>query len=296
MINLSDLKFVPLTAEAVYRYLWSPASFNASASCASSYAAAASMPRSPATGLRGPIGAWPLPREGASGCSAADFGRVTPSQAADALIAEFSARHYGSAAAPTAAALYGRYFNISYMAVAVPGAATKADHYLGGALRKLVGAFNNGGSQLRSAAEECDGVAKGNLEFVRSLYLDGVVPFVASLQPGTAQRRFAAAHLGAQAAIHYFHLAAFRAAADAAFAVLAGNGAAGLSNATAALGAMDALLGALREAEGSGPWHGSYAADGWTWVWGSRQSLAYLVAKMGGKKVASPPENPYPDY
>ena len=36
MINLSDLKFVPLTAEAVFRYEWSPAAFNASARCLAS--------------------------------------------------------------------------------------------------------------------------------------------------------------------------------------------------------------------------------------------------------------------
>ncbi len=299
MINLSDLKFVPLTGEAVFRYLWAPEAFNASARCAAATRAAAGGDGGSGGGgggARGPIGAWPLPRAGAAGCTAADFGRVTPDAAAAAFLAEFSERHYGPAAGPAAADLYARYFNISYMAVAVPGSATKADHYLGSRLGKLATAFLRGDSSLEADAKECKAVADGNLDYVDALYNGGVAPFVASLPQGTPQRRFAEAHIGAQAAIHYYHLAAFRAAAAGAFAHMAKDGDAALRNATAALAAMDELLGALRVAEGTGPWHGSYAADGWTWVWGSRQVLSALVAKLAGKTLATAPANPYPDY
>ena len=296
MINLSDLKFVPLTGEAVFRYLWSPESFNASARCVAATRAAAGGGARDGAGQRGPIGAWPLPRAGVAGCTAADFGRVTPDAAAAAFLAEFSERHYGPAAGPAAADLYARYFNISYMALAVAGTATKADHYLGSRLGKLATAFLQEDPSLRDAAAECKGVADGNLDYVGALYLGGVVPFVASLPAGTPQRRFAESHIGAQAAIHYYHLAAFRAAAAGAFAHIAKDSGAALANATAALGAMDALLAALRVAEGTGAWHGSYAADGWTWVWGSRQILNALVAKLAGKSLATAPANPYPDY
>ena len=118
MINLSDLKYVPLTAEAVFRYLWSPAAFNASARCTAASLAAPLRARDSATGRRGHLGVWPAPAPGARGCTAGDFGAVTPAQAQDAFIAEFAERHFGKAVGQPAAAAYGRYFNISYMAVA----------------------------------------------------------------------------------------------------------------------------------------------------------------------------------
>jgi len=152
MINLSDLKYVPLTAEAVYRYLWSPASFNSSASCFR-----ASPGRDSRTGVRGHIGAWPMPSHQCS----AGVG-VTPEQAQDAFFLEFSQRHYGADAGKLAAGLYKQYFNISYMADALPGQATKADHYLGGQLRSLLAAFRDL-KKLPSLANTCAGVARDNL-------------------------------------------------------------------------------------------------------------------------------------
>jgi hypothetical protein len=57
------------------------------------------------------------------------------------------------------------------------------------------------------------------------------------------------------------------------------------------------MRAALRAGEGSGAWAGSYAADGWTWVWGSRAVLARLAGALAGRTALPPlPENPYPDY
>ena len=297
MINLSDLRFVPLTAEAVYRYMYDPESFNASAACRRASIAGGAPPAGrDAAGRRGHVGAWPVARPGLHGCSDADFGRVTPAQAQDAFILEFATRHFGAAAGAQAADLYGRYFNISYMASAVPGTATKADHYLGSRLRSLVSAFAAGGSALRSAADECAGVAAANLAFVTQLYEGGVVPLAAALPAHSPASRFFNGHLLAQSGIHFFHLEAFQAAAAAAYAHLGGDNAAAAANVTIALAAMDGLLAVLREAEGHGAWHGSYAADGWTWCWGSRQALASLLASLTGRVLPSLPDTPYPDY
>ena len=295
MINLSDLKFVPLTAEAVYRYMWSPASFNASSACKRAFGVGEPVVRD-AAGRRGHIGAWPLPRPGERGCSAADFGGVTPAEAQDAFILEFATRHYGAAAGATAAGLYGRYFNITYMATAVPGQATKADHYLGGQLRSLVSAFAAGGGALKSAADECASVAAANLPFVEDLFVNGVAPLAASLPQHTPASRFFNAHLYAQAGIHHSHLRAFAATAAAAYASLDGDSAAAAANLTVALQAMDDLLAVLRQSEGHGAWHGSTAADGWTWCWGSRQYLSFLLARLQGRVLPALPDNPYPDY
>jgi hypothetical protein len=292
MINLSDLRFVPLTAEAVYRYMYDPESFNASAACRRASIAGGAPPAGrDAAGRRGHVGAWPVARPGLHGCSAADFGRVTPAQAQDAFILEFATRHFGAAAGAQAADLYGRYFNISYMASAVPGQATKADHYLGGQLRGLVGAVTDGN---RVFAQDCADFAAANLPFVSSIFAQ-VKALAPQMAPG-APARFFTAHLFAQVAIHYGHLMAFQSGAAAAFAHYAGDSAGALGNATLALAAMDDLMAALREAEGDGRWHGSYAADGWTWCWGSRQALAWLVATLQKKVIATVPQLPYPDY
>ena len=303
MINLSDLKFVPLTAEAVYRYLWSPASFNASASCAdASVAGGVPLPRDVRTGRRGHTGAWPMPRPGHKGCTVQDFGGVTPAQAQEAFILEFSNRHYGAAAGTAAALLYQEYFNISYMANAVPGQATQGDHWLGGQMRSLTGAFegaiakgDNKSATLRSVAEKLAGVAAANLPFVTHLYVDGVVPLAATV-PAGGPSRFYAAHLAVQSAIHFGHLSAFKATAEAALAWLSGDTAGAAAGVNTALAAFDSLLAVLRAAEGPGAWHGSYAADGWTWCWGSRVSIAHLQASLAGKVIAAVPSNPYPDY
>ena len=299
MINLSDLKFVPLTAEAVYRYLWSPQSFNASASCLAATLGGHLPQQRDAAGRRGHLNAWPMPRPGVAGCKASDFGAVTPTQAQDAFYLEFSQRHYGASAGAAAAQLYGRYFNISYMANAVTGQATLADHYLGSQLRTLLSHVTPSGKDkgLPAAAAECASVAAANLPFVADLYLNGVVPLAATLPAGSPALRFYQAHLAAQAALHYYHLVAFQASAAGAYALM-GNGtlANAVGNFSAALAAMDDLRAVFRVAEGTGVWHGSYAADGWTWVWGSRQTLAYIVAQLQGRVIAAAPSNPYPDY
>ena len=299
MINLSDLKFVPLTAEAVFRYMWSPSSFNSSSSCSARSAAVPGAPaggsRDPATGRRSHVGAWPIARPGHRSCTEADFGGVTPQEAQDKFILEFSSRHYGAAGA-AAAQVYGSYFNISYMASAVPGAATKADHYLGGQLRSLVGAFSAGGAKLKSAADECAAVAAGNLPFVSAVWAGAQALGSGGALPAGAATRFYEAHMLAQTGIHFAHVSAFQSTAAAAYAHLAGDNVAAAANVSLALGAMDGLLATLRVAEGVGAWHGSYAADGWTWCWGSRQSLASLLATLTGKVLPPVRSNPYPDY
>jgi hypothetical protein len=264
MINLSDLKYVPLTAEAIYRYLWSPASFNATPACAARTAAA---PARDAAGRRAHTGAWPLPRAGAAGCTAADFGRVTPAAAADAFVAEFSTRHYGTGAGASAAALYAAYFNISYMANAVPGVATLADHYLGSQLRTLVSTFEKAvnakdpsNSDLKTVAAKVAAFAAANLPALEALYHGGVVPLGASLPAGTAAANFFAAHLGAQAAIHWAHVAAFGATAAGAAAFARGDAAGAAAGVATSLAAFDELGAALRAAEGPGTWAGSCAS------------------------------------
>ena len=299
MINLSDLKYVPLTAEAVYRYLWSPQSFNASASCLAATLGGHHPHQRDAAGRRGHLNAWPMPRPGVSECSDSDFGAVTPTQAQDAFLLEFSQRHYGASAGTAAAALYGRYFNISYMANAVAGQATWADQYLGDQLRNTLFLVTPSGNDkgLPAAAAECASVARDNLPFVADLYTNGVVPLAATLPLGSPALRFYQAHLAAQVALHYYHLVAFQASAAGAYALM-GNGtlANAVANFSAALAAMDDLRAVLKVAEGNGVWHGSYAADGWTWVWGNRQTLAYIVAQLQGRVIAAAPYQPYPDY
>ena len=296
MINLSDLKFVPLTAEAIFRYMWSPDAFNASETCTQASIAGGPAPeRNAVTGRRGHLGVWPTPRVGAHGCSASDFGGVTPLQAQEAFILEFSQRHYGEKAGTVAAGLYTRYFNISYMADAVTGEATKADHYLGVQLRALVDAFRGGSNNasLRSAALHDAAFAQANLPFVAPLWAD-VEALGATLPPGSVAARFFAAHLTAQTAIHYHHLVAFNATTAGALALLANDVDGAAAHVRSALSALDALLGVLRTAEGTGTWHGAYAADGYTWCWGSRQSLAALVAWLEKRIVAEAPVNPHP--
>ena len=293
MINLSDLKYVPLTAEAVYRYLWSPASFNSSASCAAQTAA---VPPRDAAGRRAHTGAWPIPRPGVAGCTDADFGIVTPGAAADAFVAEFSARHYGASAGADAASLYSRYFNISYMANAIPGQATKADHYLGSALRTFVGKFeaaaashNASGGLAAAASTLLQFSSSGNVQIVGSLWAD-----VQALTPAipAGATRFYKSHLYAQTAIHFAHLDAMDGAAQGALAFVAGSYANAAANVTRALAAFDMLLAVLRDAEGGGTWAGSYLADGWTWCWGSRQALAHLSATLAGKVLPPGMDNP----
>lgn len=285
MINLSDLKYVPLTAEAVFRYMWSPSSFNASSSCLLASAAAPNAGQRDSLGRRGHLGVFTIARPGVNGCTDADFGNVTPQEAQDAYVLEFSNRHYGATSGPTAATLYGEYFNISYIT------ATLADHYLGSRLRDLIKAIPTSGST--AVATECANVSAINLPLVTSIY-NGV----ASLKPqlSGSPARFFSSHLSAQVAIHFGHLEAFAYGSAAAFAHLEGDAAGTIGNTTLALAALDTLLASLREAEGTGTWHGSYAADGWTWIWGSRQLLASLLATLQGKVVPSPLDNPYPDY
>ena len=289
MINLSDLKFVPLTAEAVFRYLWSPASFNATRVCA---ARTAAVPARDAAGRRAHAGAWPMPRAGAAGCAAADFGGVPPAAAADAFVLEFATRHYGAAAGAAAAALYGRYFNISYMANAVPGQTTKGDHFLGATTRLLVvdfdgvagGAAGANATALGAEARAAAAFAAPNLPGVAALWAD-VQALAPALAPG-APARFFAGHIVAQTAIHWAHLAAMAATAAGVDAFLAGAPAAAAANVSAALAAFDALFVVLRAAEGTGAWHGAYAADGWTWCWGTRQALQRLAATLAGAALA----------
>lgn len=185
---------------------------------------------------------------------------------------------------------------------ATPGVATKADHYLGGELRKLTSAFeaaaekhDNKSAALRAVAQEVAAVAAANLPFVSSLYLDGVLPLAAAV-PAGGPSRFYAAHLTAQTAIHYGHLLAFSKLSAAALAWGAGDAAATSAGVAAALAAVDDMRSTLRAAEGDGTWSGSYAADGWTWIWGSRACIAHLQATLAGKVFPSIPSSPYPDY
>jgi hypothetical protein len=295
MINLSDLKYVPLTAEAIFRYLWAPQAFNASAACAASTAA---VPPRDSAGRRAHIGTWSIPRAGVAGCTESDFGSVPPEAAADAFVLEFSQRHYGAYANATAA-LYKAYFNISYMANAVPGQATLADHYLGSQLRTFVDKFEQavtkpGGNATKSlvdAAHDLLAFTTPNYDYLMNLW-QGVSMAVV---PANAQR-FYVSTLVAQTSIHFNHVWAMDAAAKGAVAFAAGDMTSAAANVTIALNAFEGLFATLRAAEGGGVWSGSYLADGWTWCYGSRQALAHLLAKLSGKVFPPGMSNPYPDY
>ena len=124
-----------------------------------------------------------------------------------------------------------------------------------------------------------------------------MLPLGATLPPGSAPSRFFAAHLAAQTAIHWGHLAAFSQTAAGALAWLGGDAAGAAAGVAAALAAVDEMRGLLRAAEGDGQWAGSYAADGWTWIWGSRAALARLAGLLASKpNLPQLPDNPYPDY
>ena len=155
-------------------------------------------------------------------------------------------------------------------------------------------ARHNRSTELADQAHALLAFAEPNLATVAPLWAD-VQALAPTLAPG-APARFFAAHLQAQTAIHYAHLAAMQAAAAGALAYVAGDAAGAAANVSAALGAFDTLLAALRTAEGAGTWHGSYAADGWTWCWGTRQALAHLAGTLAGVALAPGMELPYVDY
>lgn len=297
MINSSDSKFVPITFEAVYRYMYSPQSFNASSSC---YDLPPPEARSAGrrVGRRGPVGWWPMPR---AGCK--ETGSVTPQQAQDAFLLEFATRHYSrpenATALPAAAAnIYGRYFNISYQSS--DNGNDVGDHYLGTTLRNLIAPFEaavdagNRPASLGTTAQGLATFAAQNLPFVSQLFADAsaLQPYIA---PGAAST-FYAGHVMAQVGISYYHLLAFQATSAAAFAYLDGNTAGTVGNLTQAVDAFNSLLAVLRTAEGTGAWRGVYRADGWTWMWGSRAQLVHLLAHVQGQHQVVAPNNPYPDY
>jgi hypothetical protein len=307
VINVSDMRHIPITMEGVFRYLWNPAAFNATAagcpSTATANAAAASSStpsNGHVTGPRGPVGFWPVPLDG----STCDL-RVTPEAAMSAFLLEFATRHYGGAAnasVPQAVAdLHAAYFNLPYLTLSFP----MGDHFFGTSLRGLLEPFqadvdgDRHDPSLAGAAGQLLGWAAGNLPPLRALFLDTVLPLAPSIPPGTPSA-FYASHVVAQIAIHYQHALAFESLGQAATAWA--HGAAGpgavLENATSALAALDACLDYLREGEGEGVWRGMYQTETWTFIVGTRARIASLVAALSGNgaTAAAPPADVYADY
>jgi len=294
MINVSDLRQVPLTAEGVFRYLWSPAAFNATAGgCASQ-----------------PSGAlWPMPAaldpdSGAVACALT----ASPRAAQELFVADFARRRLGAGAggsdavAAAAADVYARYFNLSYMRVEFP----RGDHFFGTTLRGLLGPLQAAAAARRfdpalaAAAQPLLGFAAANLGDLDALFNGAVLPLQARIAaaPGggaAGAAGFFAAHAVAQTAIHFFHTAALGALGRAAVAWAGGDAPGAGANASQALAALDACLDYLRLGEGGGVWRGMYAAESWTWVVGSRAQLAQLVATVAGSGHAAPPADVYAD-
>jgi hypothetical protein len=300
---------VPITAEAVYRYLWNPDAFNSSTRCgggAIEAEAAAYSRMGPARrgGRRGPTAWWSVMPQ-APGCSSAPGGTegiVSPQEAQDAFLLAFAARHYSggpNASIPQAVAdMYKAYFNISYLAV--DGANNYGDNYLGTTLRKLLGTFidsveSNNTNGLAAAAATCTEFAAENGPYVADLYLNSVLPLASAVPSGSPAAVFQA-HAVTQTAISHFHLVAFDTAGRGAQAFLQGDVASATALVTQALAALDALLAVLRQGEGSGGWVGLYANEFWTWCWGSRAYASHLRALLAGENNAPPPPTIYPDY
>jgi hypothetical protein len=311
MINLSDLRPVPLGSEAAYRYLWNPNDFNGTAVRALTAGGHARKSAGHRKGRRGPVNWWPSATNPATwggqaemeAALGAEAGPVTPAEAEAAFHLEFAMRHYGGASNPTVpqtvANIYTQYFNMSFLAP--DGINTFGDHYFGNEIRNLVGAFlaaveaGTRPSSLVQAAAQLLSFADSNLPYVSNLFLNQVIPTAALIAPGQ-QSAFYSAHVVAQTALYYCHLQAFMYTALGADAWVAGDNASALGNVTLALNAMDELLMYLREGEGQGIWRGVFQFDRWTWVTGSRSVLARLSFSILGLHGAPPGPDPYTDY
>ena len=291
--------------------MWSPAAFKTtSTSACRGTNAVSDFARSGGrrAGRRGPVGFWPIPAAGVNGCTAADFGAVTPAEAETKFILDFATRYYGGANASVPAAVadvYGRYFNISYMSIdtvctSVP-TCNLGDHYLGTTLRGLTGPFDDAvtagvrPAALAKTAQPLIDFADANLPYLEDLFTNRVLPlqpYIPSGQPAGVY----ASHVVMQAAVHYYHVLAFQATAAGALAYLAGDDATAASNVSAAVAAFDAMLGYMRAGEGEGVWRGVYAKDAWTWCWGTRAGLVHLLFHLRGQHITAAPPSVYPDY
>lgn len=280
------------------------------------------------TGPRGPVGWWPAASNPATWASQAHMdeafgvsasgvevaasssgaGTITPQQAQDTYLLEFMTRHFGSssnASVPAAAAdVWGRYMNISYMAIDDANANPNnvGDHYLGSTLRSLMEPYQTAvdsgtkpNSQLQPIINTLRAFSQANLPFVSDLFDNRVLPLQPYI-PAGQPAAFYSAFVVMQVAVHYHHLIAFAAMADSATAYLAGDTASAIANATTAMNALDAMLGYMRQGEGNGLWRGSFATEAWTWCWGSRAEASHLVFHLQGQHNAAAPSNPYPDY
>ena len=264
MINLSDMKQVPITAEAVFRYLWNPADFNNT------------------------------------------LAPVTPDAAATAFYNEWSIRHYGATAGPAVAALWGRYFALPYMAKddCSTDCDNFGDHFLGDSLLGTVTAFQTemdspsavNAAILASAAAFLNAFGAPVAPILALLWADtNAVAATVAASAGADGARLFAGHSLLQTAVHHFHVQAFLSVAAGAAAWARGDSAAAVTNVTAALASLDAILAALRAGE-SGVWSGVYEVESWTWCVGSRANLAHLVATLSRLDSAAPPSWVYPDY
>lgn len=308
MINLSDIKQVPLTAEAVFRYLWNPAAFNATS---------ADCPVQPGTvtdpvmksagrriGPRGPVGWWPSPAALAvngstiDGCSLT----VTPLQAETNFFLEFATRHYGTPTNATGlpaavASIHANYFNLPYLTPVWP----MGDHYFGTTMRQLLQTFqgdvqsnNHNDGNLYRSAQGMMYFADGNLSPLSTLFNDFVLPLQASIAPGGPSNMYAH-HIVAQIAIHYYHTQAFQTLASAVMAWNANNIAATEANVSATLQYLDTCLDYMRAGEGQGRWSGMYATETWTFVVGTRGRVAFLLGTLRGTVIPQPQPDVYAD-
>jgi hypothetical protein len=304
MINLSDMKQIPLTAEGVYRYLWNPAAFNASYAGCPSQPASISVESPSASRRQGPrssVGFWPMPSSldpdtGSVSCLLT----TTPEIAQVNYIFEFTARHYSSPANATVsrdiAEIHALYFGSPYMSLPFP----QGDHFFGTSLRGVLGPFQTAVNSktfdpaIGRDAAPLLGFADQNLKSLEILFLDRVLilqPFVPAGGPSSMY----ASHVVAQISIHYYHTVAFRALGNAAVAWSLGSVDEAAANATAALAAIDTCLDYLRLGEGNGIWRGMYAAETWTWVIGTRGQIAVLAASIQGLSHPAGPQDVYAD-
>lgn len=306
MINLSDLKNVPLTAEAVFRYMWNPLAFNQTMAGCPAPKGMEVRPEdrsgSRRVGPRGPVGYWPMPEPE---CEL----RVTPWEAQDAFILEFTTRHYGSPSnmtvAQAVANIHGTYFNASYMSIdeacTSVGSCNLGDHYFGSTLRNLLGPYENAvdsNTKPQSLVATAQGLAQfaaTNLPYMEALWTNQVVPLQQYIPAGNPLS-FYNAHVMMQVSLHYFHIKAFATLSASAIAYVGGDMASAIANATQALQAMDNVLDYNRLGEGAGIWRGVYSQEYWTWCQGTRQTVAHLLLHLQGLHGPAAPQSIYPDY
>lgn len=202
---------------------------------------------------------------------------------------------------PALCSLLSIVFSDSY-ACAFPSFPLSAgDHYFGTTLRGLLGPFQTAVDNkqhdpaLAKDAAPLLQFASTNLAYMSDLYFNRVLPTAAFVAPGVQSNMYAE-HVTMQVGLHYWHIAAFQQAGNAAVAWSQGDVAGADAGVAAALASIDEALNVMREGEGPGTWRGVYAQEYWTWVVGTRSQLAHLLAHIRDSYTLTPPPSIYPDY